>query len=104
MDFENKQNIESLLEYITLLPYEKKKENKSSEFIVFTGILEKFSREEAKKISEEKGFKTSESLTKKITYLVYGNSPGSKKKKAELLGVKCLTEKEWLSLVDLDIY
>jgi DNA ligase (NAD+) len=59
---------------------------------VITGTLESFSRDEARKALEAKGAKVGDSVSKKTTGVVVGESPGSKAAKAEQLGVPVLDE------------
>ena len=59
---------------------------------VITGTLEGFSRDEARKALEAKGAKVGDSVSKKTTGVIAGESPGSKLAKAEQLGVPMLDE------------
>ncbi|MCK9187120.1 MAG: NAD-dependent DNA ligase LigA [Candidatus Colwellbacteria bacterium] len=66
---------------------------------VFTGTMNKMSREEAKDKVRALGGDSSESVSKKTDYVVAGENPGSKKEKAEKLGVEVISEKEFLNLI-----
>ena len=66
--------------------------------VVFTGSLAQMTRDEAKEQAEALGAKVAGSVSKKTDYVVVGADAGSKAKKAEELGVKMLTEQEWLDL------
>jgi DNA ligase (NAD+) len=67
--------------------------------VVFTGSLEKMTRNEAKARAEALGAKVAGSVSKKTDYVIVGSDAGSKADKARELGVKTLTEDEWLELI-----
>ena len=105
--FSNKKNseiIQNLINTLTIKDYEKKiKSGKlSNKNIMFTGGLKKMSRSEAKTIAEENGAKILGTVTKKLDYLVIGNSKPTKKKIqiAKDLKINLLTEDKWYDLLD----
>jgi len=72
----------------------------SGHVFVFTGTLEKLPRHSAKFAVENLGGKVTNSLSQKITYLVAGHKAGSKLKKAQTLGIKVLSEEEFLTMIN----
>lgn len=68
---------------------------------VITGTLARFSRDEAKKAIIDRGGKVSNSLGSRTDYLIVGNNPGSKKVKAEALGISKLNEDELMSMLGI---
>jgi len=69
---------------------------------VITGTLEAFTREEAKAALEARGAKVADSVSKKTTGVVVGESPGASKfTKAQTLGVPILTEDDLRALLGL---
>jgi DNA ligase (NAD+) len=67
--------------------------------VVFTGSLERMTRNEAKALAERLGAKVAGSVSNKTDYVIAGSDAGSKLAKAREAGVTILTEDEWLKLV-----
>lgn len=67
---------------------------------VLTGTLKSFDRNDASDIIKEMGGKVSNSVSKKTSFVVVGESPGSKYDKALSLNVKILDEKEFIELIN----
>jgi DNA ligase (NAD+) len=68
---------------------------------VITGTLNSYSRDQAKAAIEESGGKVTSSVSKKTSYLVCGEEPGSKLETAQKLGVKVLNERAFIDLLGL---
>jgi len=66
---------------------------------VVTGTLPNLSRDEVKELIQQNGGKVTDSISKKTSYLVVGENPGSKLEKARELGVKILDEPGLLGLI-----
>ena len=67
---------------------------------VLTGALERFTRDEASALIEDRGGKAAGSVSKKTTYVVAGENAGSKLKKANELGIPVLTEDEFAQMLE----
>lgn len=70
---------------------------------VLTGTLEKMTRNQASDIIKLNGGQTSSSVSKNTTYVLAGESAGSKLTKAQNLGIKILTEKDFLEMIGKEI-
>jgi len=69
------------------------------QIFVLTGILKTYCREEAKTKLQELGAIVTNHISKKTTFVVVGEKPGSKLEKANKLGIKILNEKEFLKKI-----
>jgi DNA ligase (NAD+) len=96
----NREALDRLFEQIEVEPMEQVKSDSaiSGKTVVFTGTLEKMTRPEAKAQAERLGAKVAGSVSKKTDYVVAGLGAGSKLTEAQSLGVKVLSEDEWLAM------
>ena len=104
--FSEKHNlgiVERLKKEVEVLDAEKPKTDSkiAGKTVVFTGALEKMTREEAKATAERLGAKAAGSVSSKTDYVVAGAGPSARSKlvDAQKYGVKVLTEDEWLKLI-----
>lgn len=104
--FKNEENIKTiniLKENGLNMVYTSTKSKNESIFtgktVVLTGSLINYTRDEASKIIEDLGGKTSSSVSKKTDYCLYGSDAGSKLTKAQALGVKLITEEEFQEMI-----
>lgn len=67
---------------------------------VFTGTLAQMTRDEAKHLVLERGGKVSDSVSKHTHYVVAGSAAGSKLEKAQALGIKVLSEAEFIDMLN----
>ena len=70
----------------------------SGKTVVFTGTLEKMTRLEAKALAQKFGAKVAGSVSSHTDYVIVGTEAGSKAKKATELGVKILSEEEFMEM------
>ncbi len=104
--FHNKKNLDFIkklkdvgVKIQTTRPKSKPGKLKGLTFVL-TGALETITRKEAKERIRALGGDVSESVSKKTNYLVMGENPGSKLKKAKEIGIKILSEKEFLEMLE----
>jgi DNA ligase (NAD+) len=98
----NVEELDLLSTLLSIQPFEKiatKETPFSGKIMVFTGSMTQMSRAEAKATAERMGAKVAGSVSGKTDYLVAGEDAGSKLKNAVALGVKVLTEDEWMQQV-----
>jgi DNA ligase (NAD+) len=97
----NRGIVERLKKEVDVVDAEKPKSSSavSGKTVVFTGSLEKMTRDEAKAMAERLGAKAAGSVSKKTDYVIAGPGAGSKLAEAQKHGVTVLTEDEWLKLV-----
>lgn len=102
--FRNPRNIETINRMISagVSPIEEERRvggRFSGMTFVFTGALARFTREEAKRLVENEGGHAAGSVSRKTDFVVAGTEAGSKLDKARGLGVKILSEEEFLSMM-----
>jgi DNA ligase (NAD+) len=97
----NEQVLDALLAEMTIEDeiFEVQESPVAGKVVVFTGSLEKMTRDEAKAMAERFGAKVSGSVSKKTDLLVAGPGAGSKLTKAQSLGVETTDEDGWFELV-----
>jgi DNA ligase (NAD+) len=97
----NRAMVQDLKDQLTIQDAEQPKTDTAvaGKTVVFTGALERMTRDEAKAQAERLGAKVSGSVSKKTDLVVAGPGAGSKLKTAAELGIQVMTEDEWLELV-----
>ena len=99
----NQSVIERLLQQVSIIPTEPPMNDSpvAGKTVVFTGKLERFSRDEAKARASSLGAKVAGSVSAKTDILIAGPGAGSKLKKAADLGIKVMSEDEWLAHIEV---
>ena len=94
----NEQVLDALLQEVTPVPMEAQVTTSpvAGKTVVFTGSLERMTREEAKAQAERLGAKVAGSVSKNTDLVVAGPGAGSKLDKARELGIETIDEEEWL--------
>ena len=97
----NRDVVDELLKHVTVTELEARSTTSpvAGKTVVFTGALERMTREEAKAMAERLGAKVSGSVSKKTDLLVAGPGAGSKLKDAEKYGVEVIDENTWFERV-----
>jgi DNA ligase (NAD+) len=97
---ENRKLVNNLLKHVTII---KDTNTGSVKFegktFVFTGTMENLDRDKAQEMVRKNGGEVSSSVSKKTSYVVAGAEAGSKLDKAQELGVKVISEKDFLGMV-----
>ena len=98
---ESRADLDQLVSMLEIAPVEQAANDTaiSGKVLVFTGNMESMGRSEAKAKAESMGAKVSGSVSKKTDLVIAGPGAGSKRKKAEDLGVSVISEQEWLDLL-----
>ncbi len=100
MEQRNDSAVEKLLDVIEILQMELAHSSPiAGKTVVFTGTLERMTREEAKVMAERLGAKVSGSVSKNTDLVVAGPGAGSKLKDAEKYGVEVIDENAWFDRV-----
>ena len=100
--FSDKSNLEESFAILDLIEIEEIEENKMNinKSILFTGTLQKMSRDRAKELAKKKGFKIASNVSKNLDILVFGEKSGSKLRKAKELKINILNERDFLNLIN----
>jgi DNA ligase (NAD+) len=93
--------LEALVPHLTITPDVQRNVDSpiAGKTVVFTGTLQMMTRDEAKAQAEILGAKVASTVSSKTNYLIAGADAGSKRAKAEALGVIVMNEQEWSALI-----
>jgi len=101
----NKKFLGKLLRHIDISQTKKPKSQETNKILigkkfVLTGVLESMKRDEAKQKIRELGGRVADSVSRETDFVVVGENPGSKLKNAQKIGIKILTENDFLKFLD----
>ena len=96
----NREILDALCERLTIMPFEAPAADSpvAGKTVVFTGKLQRMTRQEAKARAEALGAQVAGSVSRSTDYVIAGEDAGSKLKKAKALDVTVLSEDEWLAV------
>jgi DNA ligase (NAD+) len=103
-ELHNKQVVNSLLSELEIVPMAEASQDSAvaGKIVVFTGTLERMTRDEGKATAERMGAKVSSAVSKNTDLVIAGPGAGSKLKDAEKLGVKVISEEDWMKLISIE--
>jgi DNA ligase (NAD+) len=97
----NRKALNALLSEVTVKPFQAAAQDSpiSGKTVVFTGTLERMTRDEAKTIAGRFGAKVSSSVSGNTDLVIAGPGAGSKLSDAKKHNVKVISEDEWMQLI-----
>ena len=100
--FSDKGNLDESFKILDIVEIKEINDDKMTlnKSILFTGTLQKMSRDRAKELAKKKGYKIASNVSKNLDILVFGEKSGSKLKKAKDLKINILNEKDFLNLIN----
>ena len=106
-NYDNKRILKSLIDILDIKDYLVTNHKKSAflgKKVVFTGKLKDFSRTEAKEIAQKLGMKIVSNISNNVDMLICGDKKANAKvKRAELLNIKIILEKDWKDIIKLHL-
>jgi DNA ligase (NAD+) len=95
----NRAEVKRLLKEVTIAKPKLKSRSLEGQVVVFTGGLDRITRDDAKRLVVEHGGRTADGVSKTATLVVAGPGAGAKLDKAKTLGIKTVTEEEFFALL-----